>query len=152
MRRYNRPPLSGIQYTHRPGAYGIFKYGDQFLLTGQTTKTRGLEWQLPGGGVEKGENPIEALTREALEETGWRVHVERKLGAWKQFTYMPEYKIHAEKICHIYVGRALYPMGEPLEDGHVAALVSPQKALAILVNQGDRDFLASFMRCGYFRL
>ena len=30
-------------------------------------------WDIPGGHVEEGETPVEALSREVLEETGWRV-------------------------------------------------------------------------------
>lgn len=31
------------------------------------------EFKVPGGGIEPGESPIEALTREVLEETGMRI-------------------------------------------------------------------------------
>ncbi len=37
----------------------------------------------PGGGVEEGESPVQAVVREMEEETGLRVVVQRKLGeAW----------------------------------------------------------------------
>jgi 8-oxo-dGTP pyrophosphatase MutT (NUDIX family) len=39
-------------------------------------------WDLPGGGVEEGENIVGALIREAREETGFAVQVRRPLDAW----------------------------------------------------------------------
>ena len=39
-------------------------------------------WNLPGGGVESGELPTEAVTREVEEETGLEVMVERLVGVY----------------------------------------------------------------------
>ncbi len=39
-------------------------------------------WVLPGGGMEKGELPQEALVREILEETGLTVKAERLVGIY----------------------------------------------------------------------
>ncbi len=144
MRRFHAPPKPGQVYRHRPGAYGIFFHNGRVLLTLQEGAKR--EWQLPGGGIEAGENAGQSLIREALEETGWRVCVERKIGVWKQFTYMPEYEIHAEKICHIYMGRAIYPTDAPLEEGHSAALLAPWEALSRLKIEGDHWFLERVLR------
>jgi 8-oxo-dGTP diphosphatase len=39
-------------------------------------------WNLPGGGVESGELPTEAVTREVMEETGLEVEIERLVGVY----------------------------------------------------------------------
>ena len=39
-------------------------------------------WNLPGGRVERGEAPWEAVVREVEEETGLVVHVERLVGVY----------------------------------------------------------------------
>lgn len=39
-------------------------------------------WNLPGGGVEQGETPIDAVIREVWEETGFTVEVDRLVGIY----------------------------------------------------------------------
>ncbi|MFH0830992.1 MAG: NUDIX domain-containing protein [Parcubacteria group bacterium] len=43
---------------------------DGMLLTIRRTKTTETYWVLPGGGIEDGETPQQALVREVKEETG----------------------------------------------------------------------------------
>lgn len=62
----------------RLGAYAVLRreHGgrEQILLAELSTRTAAAgAWTLPGGGVDHGEDPWEAVVREAWEETGLRI-------------------------------------------------------------------------------
>lgn len=139
MRRFGTPPVTGATYTNRPGAYGIIRRGRDLLVTHQAKPF--FEFQLPGGGIDAGENATTALRREAYEETGWTIDIERKLGAFVYYTYMSEYDISARKVCHIFLCRAVMQKSEPLEPGHTAVWMSPKTAAVQVFNPGDRAFI-----------
>ena len=140
MRRYGEAVKSGQLYRPRQGIYAVILQGSSLLVTHQAEPKP--ELQLPGGGIDAGEQPISALYREVLEETGWHIAVHRRLGAYRRFTYMPEYDKWAEKICTIYLARPILRRGPPTEPGHTAVWLSVDEGLALLDNHGDRDFLA----------
>jgi len=127
-------------YSHRPGAYAVLIRGSKILLTHQAEPTP--EFQLPGGGIDRGESPIRALHREVYEETGWKIAVGRRLGAFRRFVYMPEYDRWAEKVAHVYLARPVLQLGPPTEPGHRAVWTSIELAHEVLANDGDRMFLA----------
>ncbi len=138
--RYGERVRPDVRYTPRPGVYAVLPRGGQVLVTHQLEPQP--EFQLPGGGIDPGESPIAALHREVFEETGWRIAAPRRLGVYRRFTYMPEYDLWAEKICHIYMARPVRRHGPPVEDGHSAWWLDPGEALDLLANSGDRAFAA----------
>ncbi|MEJ6396582.1 NUDIX hydrolase [Yoonia sp. 208BN28-4] len=143
IRRYGNSPRSGQRYQHRPGAYAILPSAGRLLLTYQGDPH--FEYQLPGGGIDPGESPLQALHREVFEETGWRIAAPRKIGAFRRFVYMPEYGIHAEKLCHIYLARPIRPHGPPREEGHEAVWLDARTAVNSVANEGDAAFLAALI-------
>ncbi len=144
IRRYGEPVKAGQRYVRRPGVYAILLDGDHILATHQATPVP--EFQLPGGGIDKGEQPIPALHREVYEETGWKIEVRQQLGLFRRFTYMPEYDMWAEKICTIYLARPVLRLGPPSEAGHTAVWLPLEQARTRLGNPGDRAMLARFLR------
>lgn len=142
IRRYGEPAKLGQFYKRRPGVYAVLARDGMILATHQAEPVP--EYQLPGGGIDPGENPIAALHREVREETGWKIAVIRRLGVFRRFTYMPEYGIWAEKICSVYLARPVYQLGPPTEAGHSAVWMTIPQALDHLGNDGDKAMLAAF--------
>ena len=71
-----------VAYLERPGAYAIIRG-----TGGRLAFTRGETGRLflPGGGVQPGEQPIDALLREIIEEIGWRAGTLDIVGRATQF-------------------------------------------------------------------
>lgn len=139
IRRIGEAVRADRRYRLRPGAYAMLVLGDSLLMTFQAEPTP--ELQLPGGGVDPGESPVRALHREVMEETGWTIAAPRRVGAYRRFTYMPEYDRWAEKLCAIYIARPVLRRGEPTEPGHTALWLPVADAPEMAANEGERLFL-----------
>ena len=63
----------------RVAAYAVVRRGDDLLLTRLAPHIRFRGWTLPGGGIDHGEHPRDALRREIYEETGLRAEPGRVL-------------------------------------------------------------------------
>jgi 8-oxo-dGTP diphosphatase len=142
IRRFGQPSLSDKPYVLRAGAYAILPLQKRLLLTAQLGD--GVDIQLPGGGIDPGESATQALYREVMEETGWRISAPKRLGAFRRFVFMPEYDLWAEKICHIYVARPTRQICEPLEPNHFTTVMDPTEAVFALGNDGDRHFVEQY--------
>ncbi|GAB3596992.1 NUDIX hydrolase [Microbacterium tumbae] len=64
----------------RVAAYAVVTDDDDRVLLARWTEGRRIAWTMPGGGLEAGEDPEEAVRRELREETGYSVHVQELLG------------------------------------------------------------------------
>ena len=73
--RIRRPLLIGVRAL-------IVRDGTVLLIRHRSGKQ---PWALPGGGVERNERLAEAARREAREETGVPIRIERLLGVYERF-------------------------------------------------------------------
>ena len=80
--------MTQILYGDRLGREGKIRVGCSaaiFDKDGRVLLTRRADngqWCLPSGGMEPGESPAQAVTREVLEETGLHVRVKRLVGVY----------------------------------------------------------------------
>jgi 8-oxo-dGTP diphosphatase len=90
----------------------IFDTEGRILLV-KLTYQRHHPWGLPGGSLDYGETPEEAVLREVREETGWRIAIDDFLFV-KSWT--PD-RIGLYYLCHIEEG-AFQPSDEVSEYGY----------------------------------
>lgn len=144
--RLGRPPEPGRFYRARPGAYGLLVSGRRALVTLQTQPEPDV--QLPGGGIDPGENPIAALHREVFEETGWAIAAPRRIGAYRRFDWLPDYGYHAEKICSIWLARPVLHRGPPVEPAHLAMWLPLDDLPEALTEPGARAMVKRLLYGG----
>jgi 8-oxo-dGTP diphosphatase len=138
MQRFGRAPQKGQKYVDRVGVYAVLPRGKQLLLTHQARPLD--ELQLPGGGIDPGESPLQALHREVREETGWTIQIFRKIGICQRYTFMPDYDIWARKICHMYLGAPVLRSGPPSEPHHRPVWLDVHQVTQHLGNSADRYY------------
>ncbi len=79
---------------------GLIMHAGKFLVIKQRVKNK-IVWDLPGGRIEYGSDPIENLKREIFEETGIEVEVERPIGIWYFFREIDgDQEVCTTFLCH----------------------------------------------------
>jgi ADP-ribose pyrophosphatase YjhB (NUDIX family) len=90
-------------------------------------------WSLPGGWVDVGESPSEAVKREVKEESGYEVRAVRLLALWDREKHPhPSLPFHVYKIffqCELLGGRPLSMSTETSEVGFFARSALPELSL-----------------------
>jgi len=128
--------------------------GRWVVLISRRSATGALQWTLPKGGLEEGEDLEEAAVREVREETGFDCDIVGELGVidyW--FVWRPD-EVRYHKFVHYYVmrHRGGQPLGRddeaedvewlPLTDA-LARLTHPnERRLVLAMEPADLDLAA----------
>lgn len=86
----------------RIGAYAILRDGDNLLLCrlSDMLGPHAGKWTLPGGGIEFGEHPEQAMVREVHEETGLHVRPLGIAGVDSVHKDRPDHRFHGIRIIY----------------------------------------------------
>ncbi len=111
----------------RPGAYALLVRDGELLIVDENSG-----WFLPGGGLEDGESPVEALHREVLEETGYRIDEPTPLTQVCQYTISQSEQTAYAKDCHIFRAH----LADRPHTGHCEfRWVTPEQAVAKIAHE-----------------
>jgi 8-oxo-dGTP diphosphatase len=82
--RFGEPAL-GLSYRERPAAYGLLEQRGRLALVHVSLPGKAAFYDLPGGGIDPGEDEAQALVREFGEETGLVVQAGRLVARAEQY-------------------------------------------------------------------
>ncbi len=129
-------PLPGRDHKPRPGAYGVvFDAEGRLLVVEEFARL-----YLPGGGLDPGETPEQALHREFAEETGYTVVIEAVIGEAREFVAdeTPGVAAAFNKHCYLFAVRLTGGTGIPAIPGNRPNWMPLAEALAALSNESHR--------------
>jgi 8-oxo-dGTP diphosphatase len=115
-------------------AYGLCHDtdGNVLLVRAAPTLTVAGQWFLPGGGLEHGEEPANALTREFTEETGLEVEVGGLRAVMSDTFTLPDgTSLHTVRIIYGIDGYRGTLRNEVSGSSDAARWVAPDEALAL---------------------
>lgn len=80
---------------YRQGVGIILVNADQKVFVGQRLDTAYPAWQMPQGGIDKGETPVQAALRELEEEIGTNaVEMKAESPSWYTYNFPQEFNPH----------------------------------------------------------
>jgi len=126
--------LAGNNYTYRPGAYAVVFDADKRVAV---VRNRHGYYFLLGGGIEPNETIEETLHREVLEESGYGIHIHRKLGEAIECFWAEIEQRYFEVHGHFYAASFGQQLREPVEKYQVLVWLTTEEAEKQLCRQSQ---------------
>jgi 8-oxo-dGTP diphosphatase len=125
--------IAGCQYIVRPSAYAVVR--DDAGRVAVVRAQRG--WHLPGGGRDEGETAEEAAEREALEECGFRIRLQARLGEATEIVHSPAGNAGFDKVSVFFEATVAEVVPAAVPE-HEVVWLAPEAAAARLSHASHR--------------
>ncbi len=132
----------GVEYFFRECCYGLAEKDGKLMLV---YSEKDKNYSVPGGGMEEGETPIEAIQREFLEETGYSI---------KQVKHFIDVHssgrnnkgVYVEQFSHVFkVVIDEESKVEPLENWHKANFYTIEEVKSLVKSYWQTQFFNKFL-------
>jgi len=143
--RFGRPE-PGLSYRERPAAYGLLEQGGRLALVYVTLSDRPPFYDLPGGGIDPGEDEEQALTREFGEETGLVVAAVQRVTAAEQYMISAHNEPFLSQGGFFEVVLDAERPGLKIEHDHETVWMPPAEALVKLRHDSHAWAVAAWLR------
>lgn len=109
----------GVTYKTRYGVYAVIADSNKEKII--LVQAPNGAWFLPGGEIEEGEDYLEALQRELIEELGFTAEIGTYYGQADEYFYSSHRDTHYYNPAFLYEATSYREVQEPLEDfNHIA--------------------------------
>ena len=125
--------VPGQTYVHRPSAYALVHNSHGEIAVARTP----VAHYLPGGGIDPGESPEQAVEREGREECGFVLEVRGLLGRAIEICYSAEEEQYFEKDSFFFESDVVGRVGRTELD-HELLWLKPEDAIAKLSHESHR--------------
>ncbi len=122
--------LAGVKYIVRPSGYALLRDRDGNVAVVLTPEGNFL----PGGGIDPGETPEQAVARECAEECGFAVRVGRLVGEAVQFGWSIKEQVFFEKRCSFFEAEVVGAAASTEVD-HELVWLAPERAARIMYHE-----------------
>jgi 8-oxo-dGTP diphosphatase len=129
----------GIDYRRRPSAYVVLRNAAGEVAVIRTPRGAFL----PGGGIDAGESPEDAVRREAREEAGLALGALTPLGTANEFIRAVDEDGWFEKVCTFFTA-SVVDRGAATEPDHELLWLGDDEACALLGHESHRWAIARF--------
>ena len=109
----------GVTYKTRYGVYAVIADSNKEKII--LVQAPNDAWFLPGGEIEEGEDHLEALQRELIEELGFTAEIGTYYGQADEYFYSSHRDTHYYNPAFLYEATSYHEVQKPLEDfNHIA--------------------------------
>jgi 8-oxo-dGTP diphosphatase len=138
--------LPGRSYRDRPAAFGVLERGGKIALV-RVEKPGHAPWlDLPGGAIDPGETPADAVVREYGEEAGLRVRALEPFALASQYFLNTDGEALNNQATFFVLALEAVDTALKVEDDHTLVWAEPASAVAQLRHDAHAWAVAAWIR------